>query len=185
MSVVGYIRVSTDEQGRSGLGLEAQGDAIRKARPAAEIRSEVASGKSLDRRPVLDGILRGMRRGDVLVVAKLDRLSRSLADFAALVERATSGGWAIVALDVGVDTSTAAGEMMVNVMATFARYERRLISERTRVATLARLRRDDDEWADIEDRIRDLTGDGLSQRAIASQLRIHRSRVVRAQRRSA
>ena len=60
-----------------------------------------------------------------VIVAKLDRLSRSLLDFAGLMERARRQGWALVALDLGVDTSTPAGEMMANVLATFAQFERR------------------------------------------------------------
>lgn len=67
-----------------------------------------------------------------LVVAKLDRLSRSLLDFAALMERAEAEGWAVITLDLGVDTSTPAGEMLVSVLASFAQYERRLIGQRTR-----------------------------------------------------
>jgi len=69
---------------------------------------------------------------EALVVAKLDRLSRSLLDFAALMERAEAEGWAMITLDLGVDTSTPAGEMLVNVLASFAQYERRLIGQRTR-----------------------------------------------------
>ena len=68
------------------------------------------------------------------MVAKLDRLSRSLLDFAALMEQARSSGWNLVALDLGVDTSTPAGEMMASVLATFAQFERRLIGQRTKDA---------------------------------------------------
>jgi DNA invertase Pin-like site-specific DNA recombinase len=67
-------------------------------------------------------------------VAKLDRLSRSLLDFSALMERSRKKGWALVALDLGVDTTTPAGEMMANVLAVFAQFERRLIGQRTREA---------------------------------------------------
>ena len=75
-----------------------------------------------------------MARRDALVVAKLDRLSRSMLDFAALMDRSRKEGWALVALDLGVDTTTPAGEAMANMMATFAQFERRLISQRTREA---------------------------------------------------
>jgi len=68
------------------------------------------------------------------VVAKLDRLSRSLLDFARLMDRSRREGWQLVALDLGVDTSTPAGEMLAGVLATFAQYERRLIAQRTRDA---------------------------------------------------
>ena len=67
----------------------------------------------------------------MLVVAKLDRISRSVQDFAWLLASARKGGWALICLDVGVDTTTPAGEMVANVMAAFAQYERRLIGQRT------------------------------------------------------
>jgi DNA invertase Pin-like site-specific DNA recombinase len=70
----------------------------------------------------------------VLVVAKLDRLSRSLLDFAAVMERSRRKRWALVALDLGVDTTTPQGEMMANILATFAQFERRLIGQRTKEA---------------------------------------------------
>jgi DNA invertase Pin-like site-specific DNA recombinase len=69
---------------------------------------------------------------DVLMVAKLDRLTRSVGDFASLVDRAKKKGWAIVALDLGVDMTTPAGELMANVLASFAQFERRLIGQRTK-----------------------------------------------------
>jgi DNA invertase Pin-like site-specific DNA recombinase len=74
------------------------------------------------------------KRATALVIAKLDRLSRSLLDFAAIMATAQRQGWALVALDLGVDTSTPSGEMMANVLASFAQYERRLISQRTKDA---------------------------------------------------
>src|SRR5439155_5621071 len=61
-------------------------------------------------------------------------LSRSLLDFAALMDRARRKKWALAALDLGVDTSTPSGEMMANVMASFAQFERRLIGQRTKDA---------------------------------------------------
>src|SRR5206468_792739 len=65
---------------------------------------------------------------------KLDRLSRSMIDFTRLMATAQTQGWALVALDCAVDTTTPAGEAMANVLATFAQFERRLISQRTREA---------------------------------------------------
>jgi DNA invertase Pin-like site-specific DNA recombinase len=64
-------------------------------------------------------------------VAKLDRLSRSLLDFAAVMERSRRKRWSLVALDLGVDTTTPQGEMLANVLAAFAQFERRLIGQRT------------------------------------------------------
>jgi DNA invertase Pin-like site-specific DNA recombinase len=88
------------------------------------------------RRPGVQEALRVLAERDAsaLVVAKLDRLSRSMIDFTALMGKAQKQGWALVALDCAVDTTTPAGEAMANMLATFAQFERRLISQRTREA---------------------------------------------------
>jgi DNA invertase Pin-like site-specific DNA recombinase len=93
------------------------------------------SAKDL-RRPWIKTALDLFEAGDAkaLVVAKLDRLSRSLLDFAGLMATAQRQGWGVIALDVQVDTSTASGEAMANMFATFAQFERRLIGQRTREA---------------------------------------------------
>jgi DNA invertase Pin-like site-specific DNA recombinase len=141
--VIGYVRVSTEEQAESKAGLEAQRAAImleakRRGWQVVEVVEDAGySGKDL-KRPGISVALEALqeRRADTLVVAKLDRLSRSMLDFAALMDRATREHWALVALDLGVDTTTPAGEAMANVMATFAQFERRLISQRTREALI-------------------------------------------------
>lgn len=140
MEVIGYTRVSTEEQSASGLGLEDQRQRIReeahrRSWSVAWVEDAGFSAKDL-KRPGITTALDDLRAGDAqaLVVAKLDRLSRSLIDFASLMERARREGWAVIALDLGVDSTTPAGEMMANVMASFAQYERRLISQRTRDA---------------------------------------------------
>lgn len=140
--VIGYVRVSTDEQADSGAGLAAQraaiaSEAARRVWSLAAVHEDAgASGKSLVGRPGLQAALAAVERGEAsaLVVAKLDRLSRSLLDFADLMERSRRQGWAIVALDLGVDTTTPSGEMMANVLAVFAQFERRLIGQRTKDA---------------------------------------------------
>lgn len=145
MNVVGYVRVSTAEQAGSGLGLDAQRTAIT---GEAELRGWTLvgtfedaglSGKSLDR-PGLDAALAAVESGEAsaLVVAKLDRLSRSLLDFAGLVERARKRRWSIVAIDIGLDLSTPSGEMLAGTLAVFAQFERRLIGQRTRDALAAK-----------------------------------------------
>lgn len=146
--VIGYLRVSTEEQGRSGLGLEAQSatigaEAERRGWANIEYLSDDGfSAASLDR-PEIQRALAALSAGeaDILVIAKLDRLSRSLLDFASLMEQSQREGWSLIALDLGVDTSTAAGEMVAHVMASFAQFERRLISERTKAALQAAKRR--------------------------------------------
>ena len=141
MRAVGYLRVSTEEQADSGAGLEAQRSAITLAATGrgwdhGHIHQDHASGKSLNGRKGLEEAIEAIENGeaDALMVAKLDRLSRSLMDFAGLMERSRRKGWALVALDLGVDTSTPSGEMMANVLAVFAQFERRMIGQRTKDA---------------------------------------------------
>ena len=110
--VVGYVRVSTEEQGDSGLGLEAQRRAVLERYPHAEVVEEVGSGGRADNREGLAAIRRQLRRGDTLVVARLDRLTRSLKDFADIVAEAERRKWRLVVLDAGFDMTTAAGEAM-------------------------------------------------------------------------
>lgn len=140
-NAVGYCRVSTDQQGESGHGLAAQQTAIhaeveRRGWAFREMYADVGSGGSTKGRSDLAACLAVLDAGDadVLVVAKLDRLSRSLVDFAALVARAREHGWSVVALDIGVDTSTANGELVANIVMSLAQWERRLIGDRTRDA---------------------------------------------------
>ena len=141
MRVLGYVRVSTEEQSDSGAGLEAQRRAIeaeclRRGWQLLEVVEDAGfSAKDL-KRPGIQEALRVLEEGDAkaLVAAKLDRLSRSMIDFPALMATAQKQGWALVALDCAVDTTTPAGEAMANVLATFAQFERRLISQRTREA---------------------------------------------------
>lgn len=140
-TAVGYCRVSTDGQGERGYGLAAQRAVIeaeveKQGWAPAEVYVDVASGKSTKRRPELARALLELEAGhaQVLVVAKLDRLSRSLLDFAKLMVKAQEQGWGISALDIGVDTSTANGELVANIIMSLAQWERRIISARTKDA---------------------------------------------------
>ncbi len=141
LRVVLYRRASTREQGDSGLGLTAQ---RQKLAAEAEHRGweivadchDVSSGRKTNGRHGLAQAL-GMLKcheADVLVCTRLDRLSRSVSDFARLMEHARRERWQFIALDLGVDTTTATGEMVANMLAALAQWERRLISERTKDA---------------------------------------------------
>lgn len=141
MRAIGYCRVSTQEQGDSGAGLEAQEAAIRaqvgvRGWELSAVLSDVASGKSLRRRDQLAMALRDLEAGhaDALVVAKLDRLSRSVLDFAGIMETAAAEGWSLVVLDLGIDTTTTNGKLIANIMIALAQWERELIGDRTRSA---------------------------------------------------
>jgi DNA invertase Pin-like site-specific DNA recombinase len=181
--VVGYVRVSTDEQAISGLGLAAQRAAIeaectRRGWTLLAIHEDPGvSGKTMDR-PGLAAALADVEHGRAaaLVVSKVDRLSRSSFDFVGLLERAQRGRWNLVALDVNVDTTTPQGEMMASVMAIFAQLERRLIGQRTRDALAAkkaqgvRLGRPQLLPDEVVERIRSEHAAGAGWSAIARQL---------------
>lgn len=144
MKVIGYMRVSTEEQGDSRAGLEAQESAIRaeverRGWDLVDMRFDVASGKSMRKRDRLGETLRDLAAGnaETLVVAKLDRLSRSVLDFASIMELAAKEGWALAVLDLGVDTTTANGELVANIMISMAQWERRIIGDRTKAALKA------------------------------------------------
>lgn len=182
MQVIGYIRVSTIEQADSGLGLDAQKDrleqeAARRGWDLLIVEDRGQSAKSMDR-PGIEDALGMVCRGEAsaLVVAKLDRLSRSLLDFAALMERAKREAWALIALDLGVDTSTATGELIANVLMSVAQWERRAIGERTRDALAAarargqRLGRPRSVPDELRARIASERASGLTLQAIADRL---------------
>lgn len=140
-TVICYLRVSTDEQANSGLGLAAQ---------RAKLQSECSyrgwndvvfiedaghSAKSLDR-PGRQRALSMLANNEAgtLVAVKLDRLSRSVLDFTGLLSLAESEGWSLVVLDLGLDMSTPNGKFVAQVMSSVAELERNLIAERTRAA---------------------------------------------------
>jgi DNA invertase Pin-like site-specific DNA recombinase len=180
--VIGYVRVSTEEQGMSGAGLQAQRAAIiaecgRRGWELIEIAEDVGSGKNLKRRGIraaLDTLARG--DASALVVAKLDRLSRSMLDFARIMATAQKQSWALVALDVQVDTTSPSGEAMAHMLATFAQFERRLISERTKQALAqkraagVRLGAPPEIDPSVASRIRDEREEGSTLRQIAERL---------------
>jgi DNA invertase Pin-like site-specific DNA recombinase len=144
VNVIAYYRVSTDEQASTGLGLEAQRAAIHTAAAArgwtvaAEHTDAGRSGGTMNR-PALTAAVEAVEAtAGVLMVAKLDRLSRSVLDFAHLAARARRAGWSLVALDVDVDTTTPTGELVANITASVAQWERRIIAARTSDALQAK-----------------------------------------------
>lgn len=177
-----YVRVSTTDQ-VEGASLEAQAHELteaaeRRGYRVEVIREEGRSGKSLAGRPALTEALARLRSGQAqaLITKRLDRLTRSVADFASLLDRAKRQGWHLVILDADVDTSTPAGEFLVNVLASAAQYERRLIGARTRDA-LAQRKREGVRLGrpvvmldQVRERIRSERDAGRSLRAIAQGL---------------
>jgi DNA invertase Pin-like site-specific DNA recombinase len=179
MKAILYARTSTDEQTN---GIEAQRKRLTAEAKARgwkwDLREEHASAKTLARRPKLKSALEDLEggRADVLMVTKLDRLARSTLDFATILERSRQKGWALVTLDLGLDTSTPNGEFAATVLMGVAQLERRLISERTREA-LAVVRASGKQLghpstvpATTRRRIVRLRDSGLSWRSISEKL---------------
>jgi DNA invertase Pin-like site-specific DNA recombinase len=139
--VIGYLRVSTEEQAVSGLGLAAQEAAIRaecdrRGLPLVAVLADKGVSAKTINRPALSEALAMLARGEanVLMVAKLDRLTRSVHDATGLLLEAERCRWGLVALDAPVDTTTPQGAAMAQVLAVFAELERKLIGERTKAA---------------------------------------------------
>jgi DNA invertase Pin-like site-specific DNA recombinase len=199
MKVVGYVRVSTEEQAAGGVSLAAQREKIAAYARLYDlelieiVEDAGASGKTLDR-PGLIQALDMLRRGQAagLVVGKLDRLTRSVADMAKLVDRyfGERAGKSLLSVADQVDTRTAAGRLVLNVLVSVSQWEREAIAERT--ADALRYKRSagevygpiplgfahdgagrlvvvQEEAATVE-RARELRASGLSLRAVAAQL---------------
>lgn len=143
--VVGYIRVSSEAQAESGLGLDAQRTAIlaecaRKGWTLVEMIEDAGfSAKNLDR-PGMAHALDLVRSGaaGALVVAKLDRATRSVIDAARLLDQSRREGWSLVALDLGLDPTTPNGELFATICSGVAQWERRTIGQRTKDALAAK-----------------------------------------------
>lgn len=181
MRVIGYVRVSTDKQ---EIGPEVQVAALTEAAARRgwqlEIRREdAASAASMRNRPILASVLADLKahRADLLAVSKLDRLSRSVADFGALLEASDRQRWELCCLDIDVDTTTPTGRAFAQVMVTFAEFERRRIGERTREG-MARIKAETGKHMGrpgrlpeaSRSRVHELRSEGLSLEAIAARL---------------
>ena len=121
---IGYARVSTDDQ-----TLDLQRDALKRAK-CREVYEELASGKSTAR-PQLESCLKGFREGDTLVVWRLDRLGRNLADLVRLIADLEHRNIDFESLTERIDTGSPAGRLVFHVFAALAEFERNLIRERT------------------------------------------------------
>jgi DNA invertase Pin-like site-specific DNA recombinase len=136
-NIIAYYRVSTGKQGKSGLGLEAQEEAVKNYQKDCAGRilatyKEVESGKRADRPELLKALAHAKRSGAVLVVAKLDRLARNVAFLSAI-------------MDSGVDFAACdqphASRFTLHILAAVAEHEAKMISERTKAALAAYKRR--------------------------------------------
>ena len=196
MKVIGYIRVSTDEQAQGGVSLEAQRAKLEQYAELYDLHlvdvvvDAGVSAKNLHReglRSALTALDAGQAAG--LLVAKLDRLTRSVRDLSDLLEKYFGTKYALLSVAEKVDTSSAAGRMILNIMATVSQWEREVIGERTSAAlqhkiaqgqhvgspalgfrmTKGQLEQDQAELA-IVDRILELRANGMTLQAIADLL---------------
>ncbi len=141
MKAIGYIRVSTEEQAREGVSLAAQEAKLRAYAELYDlelVRVVVDAGvsaKSLNR-PGLGEALAALDNGEAeaLVIAKLDRLTRSVTDWGTLIDRYFAKRCALLSVADQIDTRTAAGRLVLNVLVSVAQWEREAIGERTSAA---------------------------------------------------
>ena len=145
MATIAYLRVSTDQQTQSGAGLDAQHDAcLRVAGELAGVyRDEGVSGKTgLDKRPALLEAIAELGKGDVLIVAKRDRLGRDPL-VVAMIESAVQrkGARIVSAAGEGTDSDSPTDVLMRRMVDAFAEYERLIIGARTKAALQAKKQR--------------------------------------------
>lgn len=196
MKVIGYVRVSTQDQADGGVSLAAQRQKLEQYAALFElelvgiIEDAGASAKTLNRdglQQALSALDNGEAEG--LLVAKLDRLTRSVKDLGALLDSHFRSEFSLLSVADKIDTSTAAGRLVLNVLASVSEWEREAIGERTSAALRHKqaqgehvgspgmgydmeegeLVRNDGE-ATVLDRIAELRAEGLTYRAIAKAL---------------
>jgi site-specific DNA recombinase len=177
--VIGYVRVSTEEQSAS---VEAQRGQIEAYCAlyglvlASVVVDQGVSGRTTEREG-LGRVLGALeaRKAQGVVVAKLDRLTRSVRDLGALLELSEAQGWSLCSVGEQLDTRTATGRLVANVLGSVAQWERETISERTRAALAVKKAQGvrigrPPEAIDhqVHERVRQLKADGLSLPAIAA-----------------
>ena len=184
LRAITYGRVSTGKQATSGISLDDQAEKLAEVVDSrgwvhiAHLTDPGLSGRKMtNRKGLLDALSRLDRNeADVLVAAKIDRVSRSTTDFARLLDQAEKKGWKLVVLDADVDTTTAAGRLLVDVVSAAASFESRRIGERAK--SVHAVRRAQGKRAgqspllpdDVRLRIAGEHAEGKSLNAIASAL---------------
>ena len=177
MTVIGYARVSTTDQ-----NLEIQESAL-KAAGCEVIRSERRSGIGTAGREEPGTVLAFLRKGDVLMVTRIDRLARSIGHLQDLVRAVKAKGAALKATEQPIDTSTAAGRCFLDMLGVFAEFETNLRKERqlegiakAKEAGVYQGRRASIDAAQV----RELKAQGVGPSEIAKRLGIGRASVYRA-----
>ena len=177
--LIGYARISTEDQ-----KLDLQYDELRTT-GCDKIFNETASGASI-RLPVREELLAYARRGDTVVVWKLDRLGRSLRDLIEVVNTLGKQGVGLRSLHESIDTTTPAGKLTFHVFGALAEFERDIVRERTRAGLLAarsrgkklgRPRSLNSEQIEMARSM--MANPRLSTRQVAEQLGVHRATLYR------
>ena len=138
--IYGYARVSTYGQAAHGNSLEEQKRQLRKA-GAEEIFADVFTGKTTER-PELQKLVDRLNSGDTLIVTKLDRLGRSVAQASALITKLIDAEITVNVLNVGVLSNDSVSVLLRNILLSFAQFERDMIVERTQEGRAIARRRD-------------------------------------------
>ena len=176
---IGYARTSSVEQ---EAGLEAQ---IRdlKAQGVSDEHIFAEQVSSMDaERPKLKEVLRFVRKGDILIVTKLDRLARSILHYAEIQAGLEKKGVALRILNLGLDTSNPTGRLVHNTLMAVAQYEREIMLERQREG-IAKAKAEKNYWGrkptarEKADEVKRLKAEGLGASAIAGRLGIARRSV--------
>jgi DNA invertase Pin-like site-specific DNA recombinase len=177
MHVIGYARVSTLDQ-----NLELQEAALRSS-GCDMIRSEKRTGTTTAGRDELRIALDVLRKGDVLMVTRIDRLARSIGDLQDIVRAVKAKGASLKAIEQPIDTSTAAGKCFLDMLGVFAEFETNLRRERQLEGIASAKTRGvyKGRKASIDTtKIKQMRADGMGPSAIAKSLKIGRASVYRA-----
>ena len=177
MTVIGYARVSTTDQ-----NLELQESALRAA-GCDVIRSEKRSGTTTAGRDELRTVLDFLRKGDTLMVTRIDRLARSIGDLQDIVRAVRAKGASLKAIEQPIDTSTAAGKCFLDMLGVFAEFETNLRRERQLEGIASAKARGvyKGRKASIDPaKVRQMKAEGKGASAIAKALKIGRASVYRA-----
>src|SRR6476469_6944435 len=177
MTTIGYARVSTTDQ-----NLDVQENALRAA-GCDTIRSEKRTGTTTDGRDELRTVLDFLRKGDVLMVTRIDRLARSIGDLQDIVRTVKARGASLRATEQPIDTRTAAGKCFLDMLSVFAEFETNLRKERqlegiadAKARGVYRGRKPSIDPA----RVKAMKAEGMRPSAIANALKIGRASVYRA-----
>jgi len=176
--IVGYARTSTLEQ---VAGFEAQLRELQAAQCERIFREQVSS---VAHRAQLQAALDFVRQGDILVTTKLDRLARSVADLMAIIQALETKQVGLRVLNLGMDTQTPTGRLMLTVLGGVAQFEREMMLERQREG-IAKAKADGKYRgrkpvaADKRDRVLQLAVNGITKAQIARELQIGQATVYR------